>query len=129
MGSTPWHYYRPRDEDGRWAATRRRTALRLSRRDQAGYLLGLVDLDVVPGAVDEVRLAGGEGGGEVRGGGGVEVAVADTEDPRAGGAEAAHVADAPAAGQHRPEQVIVQAPERRAGRQELLIQLRDEPVP
>src|SRR5499425_3225135 len=48
--------------------------------DEVGDPLGLVDLDVVPGAVEQVQLAVGEQRGEVAGDPRVEVAVAGAED-------------------------------------------------
>src|SRR5215831_12288688 len=93
--------------------------------DEVGDALGLVDLDVVPGVVERVQLAVGEQPGEVAGDPGVEVAVAGAEDHLDGAGEAAQVADAPPVADRRGEQVVVEAPERRAGGQGLLIQLRD----
>jgi len=84
--------------------------------DEVGDPFGLVDLDVVPSAVEQVQLAVGEQRGEVPGDLRVEVAVAGTEDHLDGPAEAAHVADAPPVLERRREQVVVEAPERRAGR-------------
>ena len=84
--------------------------------DEVGDPFGLVDLDVVPSAVEQVQLAVGEQRGEVPGDPRVEVAVAGTEDHLDGPAEAAHAADAPPVVDRRREQVAVEAPERRAGR-------------
>src|SRR6266516_3197862 len=90
---------------------------------EVGHLLWLVDLDVVPGAVQQVQLAVGEQRGEVAGDPRVEVAIAGAEDHPDRLAEAAQLRDAPPTGEHGAEQVVVEAPERRPGGQELLVQL------
>jgi hypothetical protein len=89
-------------------------------------LLRLVDLDVVPGAVEQVQLAVREQGREVAGHPGVQVAVPGTENHPDGRAEAVHLRDAPPAGEHGGEQVVVQPAERRPGGQEIRVELRDE---
>ena len=53
--------------------------------DEVCHLLRLVDLDVVPGAVEQVQLAVREQGREVAGHPGVQVAVPGTEITRMGG--------------------------------------------
>src|SRR5215475_5649973 len=77
--------------------------------------LWLVDLDVVPGSVEQVQFAVGKQRREVPGDVRVEVAVAGTEDHPDRPGEAAHIADAPPVASDRGEQVVVEAPERRAG--------------
>jgi hypothetical protein len=98
----------------------------LTGQDEIGYLLRLVDLDVVPGPVEQMQLAVGEQGGEVGGDAGVEVPVARAEDHADRRPEAAQLRDAPPPGQHGCDQVVVESPERGPGGQELLIQLRNE---
>src|SRR4029453_7332035 len=98
-----------------WLRRNRLLGSSASTQDEGGDLLRLVDLDVVPGAVQQVQLAVGEQRGEVPGNPRVEVAVAGTEDHPDGPAEAAQLAHGPPAGEHRGEQVVVEAPERRAG--------------
>src|SRR5262249_6720889 len=96
--------------------------------DEVGDPLRLVDLDVVPGAVEQAQLAAGEQRGEGAGGARVEGAVAGAEGHLARGGEAAQLRDPPPVAVRRGEQVIIQRPERRAGGQRLLVQLRDELV-
>src|SRR4029453_9925942 len=108
-----------------WLRRNRLLGSSASTQDEGGDLLRLVDLDVVPGAIQQVQLAVGEQRGEVPGNPRVEVAVAGTEDHPDGPAEAAPLGDAAPPGPHRAEQVVVEAPERRAGGQRLRIQLRN----
>ena len=96
--------------------------------DQVGDLLRLVDLDKVPGVVEQMQLAAGEQRGEVASDPGVEGSVPGAEDDLDRAVEAAQLRDASAAGEYRAEQVVVEPPERRPGGQELLVQLRNEPL-
>jgi hypothetical protein len=81
----------------------------------------------VPGVVEQMQLAAGEQRGEVAGDPGVEGPVTGAEDDLDRAIKAAQLRDASAAGEYRAEQVVVEPPERRPGRQELLVQLRNEP--
>jgi len=98
----------------------------LTGQDKVGYLLRLVDLDVVPGVVEQVQFGVREQGGEAGGDAGVEVPVAGTEDHPYRWAEAAHVGDSPPPTEDGCDQVIVESLERGPGGQELVVQLRDE---
>src|SRR6266550_9171523 len=83
---------------GSWSPMARESHPDGSAEDEVGDLLGLVDLDVVAGAVDQVQFAVGEQGGEVLGDVGVEVAVAGAEDHLDRWGEAAQLLYSPAPG-------------------------------
>src|SRR5690348_11207696 len=96
----------------------------LSSGDEIGDQVGTVDLDIMPGVRQQVQLAVGEQRRKVARDTRVEGAVASAEDDPDQRAEAAQVADPPSVGEHGADQVVVEAPERRLGRQELFVQLR-----
>src|SRR5215470_3951163 len=97
--------------------------------NEVGNPLRRVDLNVMSGAIEQVQVTVGEHRGEVARHPRVEVAIAGAENHPYRPGERAHVADPPSAGRHRGEQVVVKPPERRAGRQGLLVQLRDHLFP